>query len=122
MKGATLITNDVSFLESVGVVLQNLGFEVSSGGGYLQAIKDRTQLMFHPPRDAKTWKSEVDPGTPNLNRVEDLAFGYFVECRWESLFCQIVRDLAKRATKPFFVVNEVSVYAPDEITPSIMAV
>jgi len=52
-------------------------------------------------RDAKTWKSEVDPATSNLNRVEDLLYGYFVECRWESLFCEIVRDLAKRATNRF---------------------
>ena len=122
MKGATLITNDGMFLECAEATLRNLGFEVSFGGGYIQAMKDRTQVMFHPPLDAKRWRAEVDPATANLNRVENLDYGFFVECRWESMFCEIVRAIAKRAGKPFFVVNEVSVYAPDEITPSLMAV
>src|ERR1041385_3919378 len=116
MKGATLVTNDESFLNSVDVSLRNLGFEVSYGGGYVQGIRERTQLMFHPPQDVKTWKSEIDPSIANLNRVENLLYGYFVECRWETLFCEIVRELTKRSAKPFFIVNEVSVYAPNEIT------
>jgi hypothetical protein len=122
MKGATLLTNDETFLDTASACLRDLGYDVTFGGGYVQAVKSHVHLMFHPPKDAKTWKSEVDVSTVNLTRVENLAFGYFVECRWESLFCEIVRTLVKRSAKPFFILNEVSVYAPDEITPSVLAV
>jgi hypothetical protein len=122
MKGATLITNDGLFLDYAESALRNLGFEVSFGGGYIQAFKERTQVMFHPPHDAKAWRAGIDPATANLNRINDMTYGFFVECPWETMFCEIIRAIAKRAGKPFFVVNEVSVYAPEEITPSLMAV
>lgn len=121
MKGATLLTNDPTLIDSAVTSLGKLGFQLSFGGGYVQAIRERCCVMVHPTRPIGAWKSNVDTSVIDIKPVEDLGLAYYVECFWETLFCEIVKELAKRAEKPFFVLSECGVFAPADVTPSKMS-
>lgn len=64
--------------------------------GQLVHKRDRYFTMFSPPAYGE-WHSDIEGVSDTICAIDPVDLeGYEAECRWEDLFCNVVRRLAER--------------------------
>lgn len=121
MKGACIATDNQAFVEWAYSIVKDMGgLDVVFFDGDL-FVKDgarRFTLFDHKGRGIE----EVLPGHEEFENREFLYGMKWVclaECRWDDLFCRIVKHLAENDASSFRIVdNSSKVLLPTEVDPA----
>jgi hypothetical protein len=99
MKGAFLVSEDTNLASLVLAAMEGVGAEVAPDGvAQIRDDEGRLFTVFAHPDPASDWEWRSGSVTPTDDGLQpDLATASacWIECRWEVLFADLVRTLAR---------------------------
>jgi hypothetical protein len=123
MKGALLFSNNSSFTDWAFLVLKDAGYTVFHRNETLQ-IRDSGRLMLicADKESDGNWSNLSDELLSERQMLKGMDFSYLIDCRWEDLFCRVIRSLGEQAPDSFRIVDNASrVFRPEEVDPAKIA-
>jgi hypothetical protein len=119
MKGAVIVTRHPQFVNNAASTLRQIGYDVSLKADALQLSDNGRLLTLHGgTHSLKEMVPNVD-AMKNRELLGDNSWAFLVDCRWEDLFCRVMKDLAQTADDPFFIIdNGDIVLSPGELDPA----
>ena len=118
MKGAIIATQNKQFIDLAASVLLALNYNVLVGESVLQITDGDRLLTFDNEM------CDLIELIPDLDEYIEgkLLSGNFlgcsVECRWEDLFCRVMKDIATHGSASFLIIdNSGAVLDPSTLDP-----
>jgi len=123
MKGACMATNNYAFVEWAYPIVKSMGLdaELISGNLHVKEGPRRFTLYAHQDEGIVDILPEHDE-LENQELLDGMKWVCIADCRWEDLFCRIVKCLADHDANSFKVVdNSGKVLQPNDVDPTTIS-
>jgi hypothetical protein len=120
MKGATVIANSSEFYRSVMELLPEIGYTFKVADNCIQ-ISDVQQRLFTLYCDEED--NIIDELESVISSIRERGFRFFfpVDCRWEDLFCSVLKRLSVCGLGGFLIVDNAScIWDPEQLDPTLI--
>lgn len=114
MKGAYVVSADPAFWLSTTRLLSGLGADVVDGMVHFRDPGGRLFTIVRAPEQTAEALSEPLVAGPGLDQLPDLANVevYAVECRWEPMFTELVRQVGQAVPGTWVIDGDGVVWDP----------
>jgi hypothetical protein len=123
VKGAIAVSTQQGLLDHLSSLMETLEVELvysNAEGIQVSDSQGRLFAMYNGAEPDWEWRNAEGLEAFDGRTLPDMSnwFGYAIECRWEDLFCQVLRVLGASVPNLFVIDGDGFVWPAAEVDPS----